>query len=309
MFKIFINLLNIMKYRGLFFTKFSSFATIATIFSLWLTGYINTGHQDVLGYVLILSVGILHGANDLKLLQNSLKDKSVSAKLLLVRYILIVAFVGISFFIIPSTALLVFILLSSYHFGEQHLHHKLKSPLLFSYGLYTFYGLLIFSLLFYLNQAETSKVIFGITGINISALVYRVIFVATAILLLGFTVFGYSKRFIKASLFEEVFLILVFFIIFKIASLIWAFAIYFIFWHSLPSLKDQMQVLYGNSTKKTVKSYILSSFVYWLIAIIGLGISIYVFRNHEALFLPVFFSFLAAITLPHVLVMHKIMHD
>lgn len=298
-----------MIFKGLFFTKSSSFATIATIFSLWLTGYLNPNYEDMLGYALILSVGILHGANDLKLLQVSFKSKSYSFMSMLIRYILVVVIVGVSFFVVPSIALLIFIIFSSYHFGEQHWHHKEKKNSYFNYLLYTSYGFLIFTLLFYLNPVATSDVIYGITGITISETTFEILFYVALILTAISVAIGLLNNSITVKLFEEVFLILVFYILFRTASLIWAFAIYFIFWHSLPSLIDQIKILYGGANKKTVKQYMVSSFIYWLFAIIGLALSIYFFRNNEDYFLPVFFSFLAAITLPHVLVMHKTMHQ
>ncbi|NND12296.1 MAG: beta-carotene 15,15'-dioxygenase, Brp/Blh family [Flavobacteriaceae bacterium] len=298
-----------MKSKGLFLTKYSSFATIATIFSLWLTVYLNEVFEETLGYFLILSVGILHGANDLKLLKSISKKKSPNGSRHLFRnYIVLVLLVGASFFILPTFALLAFVLLSSYHFGEQHWHDKIKEHNFIASLFYTIYGMLIFSLLFYLNPAETSAVISGITGIAITETHFEILFYITSGMLILIGSYTYFKGIMSTKLIEELFLLLVFFIIFRVASLVWAFAIYFILWHSLPSLLDQIQLLYGKPSMKSMKNYLASSFVYWILAIVGLALSAYFFGNDKDLFLPVFFSFLAAITLPHVLVMRKILH-
>ena len=129
---------------------------------------------------------------------------------------------------------------------------------------------------------------------------------STAVLLI-FSLYVWMKKDMNINVGEELFLIALFVIIFKLASLVWAFSIYFIFWHSLPSLKDQINVLYGTFNKESIRSYIKSSILYWIVAIIGLGLVLYFFRYDQSLFLSLFFAFLAAITLPHVFVMHRIM--
>ncbi|MGY8916478.1 MAG: Brp/Blh family beta-carotene 15,15'-dioxygenase, partial [Flavobacteriales bacterium] len=93
---------------------------------------------------------------------------------------------------------------------------------------------------------------------------------------------------------------------FKTASLLWSFAIYFILWHSLPSLVDQIRFLYGGVTKKNIILYLKTSFVYWAISVIGLALFFLFFGGDSDTFLSFFFSFLAAITFPHVLVMTRL---
>jgi beta-carotene 15,15'-dioxygenase len=82
---------------------------------------------------------------------------------------------------------------------------------------------------------------------------------------------------------------LVFAVIFKVGSLIWGFALYFIFWHSIPSLNDQIRFIYGNYSFNNFKLYLKSALAYWLISLLGI----------------VIVSFLAAITFPHAYVILK----
>jgi Brp/Blh family beta-carotene 15,15'-monooxygenase len=295
-----------MKNKGLFFTKLSSIATVATVFALWLSVYFSENVEDILGYILILSVGILHGANDIKLIRNTfIKEKKLSFKLVLRNYILLVLITGLSFFVLPAFALLVFVLLSAFHFGEQHMVNKIHLSKNLSKFFCLLYGLVIFGLLFYLNAADTSMVIFDLTGFMLSQIVYGYALIISFSLLLITGIYMFLSKQLTISLGEELFLLVLFFIIFKIASLIWAFSIYFIFWHSLPSLKDQIGLLYGNFSTEKLRLYIKESFIYWIVAIIGLGLVLFIFRSDKSLFLSLFFAFLAAITLPHVFVMHK----
>ena len=114
-----------------------------------------------------------------------------------------------------------------------------------------------------------------------------------------------SERVIKFNFFEEIILIILLFIIFNIASLIAGFAIYFIIWHSIPSLRDQIVELHSDFNKNTILLYLKNSTLYWLISIISLFILYYVV-NDDKLFISLFFSFLSAITFPHVLVMFNL---
>ena len=72
------------------------------------------------------------------------------------------------FYNIPILALITFVLLSSYHFGEHQwtLFERIEDD--FIKIFYFFYGLTIFSLLFYFNIKEVSEIIFDITTIELS---------------------------------------------------------------------------------------------------------------------------------------------
>ena len=93
--------------------------------------------------------------------------------------------------------------------------------------------------------------------------------------------------------------------IFNIASLIAGFAIYFIIWHSIPSLRDQIIELHSEFNTDNLVLYLKNSVLYWLVSIVSLFVLYYVV-NDEKLFISLFFSFLAAITFPHVLVMFNL---
>ena len=294
-----------MKNKGLFFSKLSSIATVCTVFALWISVYFSDQVEDALGFILILSVGILHGANDITLVKKVFKTKKdLSFFSILIRYVFVVIATGLSFFLIPGIALLVFVILSAYHFGEQHFASKIVKQNNLYNLLYAFYGLVIFGVLFYLNPSDTSEVIYNLTGFYPEKSFYKYILIVSLSLLFVIGIYGIIKKEISLKIGEELFLLILFVIIFKVASLIWAFSIYFIFWHSLPSLKDQIRLLYGKFDSRNVKKYVLSSIAYWILAIVGLGLVLYMFKEDQSLFLSLFFAFLAAITLPHVIVMH-----
>jgi uncharacterized membrane protein YdjX (TVP38/TMEM64 family) len=89
---------------------------VFSFFSLWLSVYLNATAEGVLSYLLILSIGIMHGANDLKLVNTTSKDFITKLGI----YIALVIIAALFFLQFLPLATALFIFLSAYHFGEQH---------------------------------------------------------------------------------------------------------------------------------------------------------------------------------------------
>lgn len=287
-------------------TKYSNISIVVSFFGLWLDSFFPNQIQIILGFSLIFSFGILHGANDLLLIRKIKGENTITYWRMLINYITIVLTAVLLFIFIPWLAMLLFIIVSSYHFGEQHWNKKkLYSNPLMTKLFQTIYGLFILLLLFEFHEKEVMGIMYGITGIeltfiNISLLLKIIGFILVA---LSFYNYNTSKVFQKNSAIELLYL-LVFAVIFKVGSLIWAFAIYFIFWHSIPSLLDQIKFLYGEVSTTNFKSYLKSAFIYWLISMVGIIILYFILKEYK-IFDSVFFSFLAAITFPHVIVIER----
>ena len=251
--------------------------------------------QNIIGIIAILCIGIIHGANDIKIIStfsnNGNKFKYFSF------YLLTVLIGCLLFFFLPSIALLVFVLVSCFHFGEQHWESKLK-PNKYNSFFYFFYGGVVFLLLFIIKHEDVSIVISQITGINFESIFFQISFLI--FFLCFFIIIFFKKEFIL--LFIEILLLLFFILVFSNSTLIYAFSFYFIIWHSLPSLKSQINNLYGEVSYASIYNYVKSSILYWLISIVGLFSFYYFFDIQSNYFLPLFFSFLAAITFPHVIV-------
>ena len=139
-----------------------------------------------------------------------------------------------------------------------------------------------------------------ITSIHISTerFYHAFYFVISGFLLLCLIKYFQSTTF-KKVIVQEILLLFVFAIIFKTSTLIWSFTIYFILWHSIPSMMDQINFLYGSTTYENFKKYFSSAFLYWIISLLGISVLYLMFKN-EYFFDALFFSFLAAITFPHV---------
>jgi Brp/Blh family beta-carotene 15,15'-monooxygenase len=279
-------------------------AIILSFFGLWLTSFISIENQIFTGFSLILTFGILHGGNDIIIAKNILLQKrDYSFLQILIFYILIIIVSALLFYFIPFLILFLFILVSGYHFGEQQLRFldKEKNKIIIEV-VQLLHGLIILFFLFEFHSKQVRDIIFDITSVNITpySITYSLYSILIVFSLGYFYLLVKNKNLIKI-LFKELFFLLVFVIIFKVSSLIWGFTIYFILWHSLPSIFDQITFLFGDYSKINFIKYIKAASLYWIVSLIGLG-AFYFFLNDIKHFNALFFVFLAAITFPHVLV-------
>lgn len=288
-------------------SKNSNLSILASFLGLWITSFFDYKFQIILGFLLIFSFGILHGANDLVVFKKIDVSKSpISYIKLLLSYIIVVLFSALLFIIIPWLALLLFILVSGYHFGEQHWQDIEDYNLKWIQPIYQFnYGIFILLLLFVFHIKEVEQIIFSITNVSIDFInMFYLLEFFGITLIMFFAYYYYKSKKFQEKIIEEILYLLVFAILFKVGSLIWGFALYFIFWHSIPSLKDQIKFLYGNYSFENFKLYFKSAFIYWIISLLGIVILYLLFKD-ERIFDALFFSFLAAITFPHAWVILK----
>lgn len=276
----------------------------SSILCLILSFIISEFVQNLLIFSGILSFGIIHGANDLLLLKKNLNNNKDSIISLMIPYLIMVILFGIFFYLIPSFALIFFVLFSSYHFGEQQwtMFSKQKQNNL---GIFYFiYGLFLFSFLFWSNNIFVTEIIYDITAINLDLAFYNYLLYFSII---GLTILVFLNfKYLTDQLFIQSFLMILLSIIFFNTNLIFAFGIYFVFWHSIPSIIEQSEYIYGSSNVKSFLNYIKSAIIYWIISLLGLLIIYYLLKDYQNLLISIFFSFLAAITFPHTIVIFKI---
>ncbi|MEM1338339.1 MAG: Brp/Blh family beta-carotene 15,15'-dioxygenase [Bacteroidota bacterium] len=282
-----------------------NWTVVSTFFCLWLSTQLSPAVQDYVAYSLILTFGVLHGANDLTLIA-SLRKENQGFVASLVRYLAIVLLVSAVFLLSRTGTLLLFVLISGYHFGEQHFGTSLHKNSPWRPLFFLSYGLTILFMIFFIKMNEVIPIVNEITGLSIGPNFYSYGLVVVGFVFLLQLGYHFITKQIKVNYIEELFMFLVLGIVFYIASLIWAFAIYFIFWHSLPSLRDQLTFLYGRVNRTTFLRYLKTSWWYWLAALLSLTVLYFVLREKVDYFITILLYLLAAITFPHVLVMSKV---
>ena len=282
-----------------------NFSIVASFLGLWITTHVPESFELILGFVLIFTFGMIHGSNDLLIVNKILTNiKHYSKFALLTAYLFIVSIAVLFFYWMPSLAMILFILFSAYHFGEQHWEHLfsktnsiLKSVFYFSYGMF------ILFLLFIFNDVEVKLIVSEITGYEVINLYSKIILVILGSFIgVVLTIDFFTKRLPIEVLLKELFTLVVLAIIFSSSSLIWGFSIYFILWHSIPSLIEQITFIYGDVKTDSTLKYCKAALPYWIISLVGMVI-LYVIFSSEKQFYSLFFAFIAAVTFPHAFVM------
>ena len=74
-------------------------------------------------------------------------------------------------------------------------------------------------------------------------------------------------------------------------------------------IEQKELIWYYKSLCQNFKKFLLKGAVYWLLAIVFLVVMYLILKNNIDFSLAIFFSFLAAITFPHVLVIYKMKSD
>ena len=279
---------------------------VVFVISIALSYLLPVIYQDILGFILILSIGVIHGANDLLIIKKYTRKNSLKSQISFFLFYLGLVFLGFVFFyIFPSIALLSFVLVSIYHFGEQHwevntsnadfINIKRIYPIIL-------HGLVFFVIVFMNNIDIVNDVLLSFNTISLNYTYLRILLIVLFLIYMSLLLLSKSIRGYFAD--EFIFFILLFLLTLN-SSLIFGFSIYFIFFHSVLSIKDQVKYIYGDDNSQYIKKYLISAFPYFILAILFL-IGSYLFIDFESLdILPIMFTFLAAITFPHVIVIEK----
>jgi Brp/Blh family beta-carotene 15,15'-monooxygenase len=278
---------------------------VFTIF-LTLSSLLSANYQDMIGFALVLSVGLIHGANDLLIIKKNSKFSSNYSQFWPFFTYVGLVFIGFTFFyLFPSFALIAFIIVSVYHFGEQHLEAiPITKSLKNNYRFISIvsHGIILFTIIF-MNNINTVNNVFLSFKINfLSSNTLNIILIIASIVYISTLVIN---KYLTSFIFSEILFFVLFYFLSLSSTLILCFSVYFIFFHSILSIKDQVKYIYGSNDNNSLKRYLLNSMPYFILAIIFLIL----FYNYTEIdnsdLLPIIFTFLAAITFPHVIVIEK----
>ena len=282
-----------------------NFSIVSSFLGLWITTHVPVGFELILGFILIFTFGMIHGSNDLLIVNKILKNINHYSKFtLLTAYLLIVSIAIIIFYLAPTLAMILFILFSAYHFGEQHWDHRFsKTNTILKSAFYFCYGMFILFMLFIFNDTGVKLIVSEITGYEMTNLHSQIVLAILGsfiglVLIIEFI----TKRLSITVILKELFTLAVLAIIFSSSSLIWGFSIYFILWHSIPSLIEQITFIYGDVKTDSTLKYCKAALPYWIISLVGMVI-LYAIFSSEKQFYSLFFAFIAAVTFPHAFVM------
>jgi len=286
------------------------FFLIANGFSLIIDQNKNIIISPLICLLLILTIGISHGSldhNKGKKLLNILKITNMYFFYLL--YILIGVLIIILWLILPTTTLILFLIVASYHFGKEDTDFLTDNNLSLNQLFYFLKGLLIviaplnfhfeetiniFKLL--LISDEKFYIFLGyIESYNIIPIIF-IFSVFSSIFL-----FIKNFRFINFSIFLDFFSILI--LNYYLSPLL-AFTFYFCFLHSIRHSISLIFELDQNNLKNGFLIFIKKALPITLITAIIFLVSLLILKNYYVLdnaILKVIFIGLASLTFPHIL--------
>ena len=220
--------------------KLFTFIVISTFFSIILNWILSDDNQFVIYFFLVLLFGIIHGANDIYLIVSGKSKNNKISKTTFI-YVVIVLLITLVFFNFPLLSLIFFVLFSCYHFGEQQwtiLDENIDSgPLFFNYGL------LIFATLFFFHRIEVIEIIYIISSFNLIEDFFKYLLITSILLTLISLLINYKR--VKSQILNQIILFPLLIIAFSQLSLFNSFALYFVIYHSIPSIFEQTSFLYG----------------------------------------------------------------
>jgi beta-carotene 15,15'-dioxygenase len=262
-------------------------------------------YQAIFCGILLCTVGIPHGANDYLYRP----DKSLMGilKFLGIYLGMILLYVGL-WWMAPLFALILFFIISFHHFGQSNFENESTKHLpSWLWGIW----ILALPALLHFNEAmgifkqmisseieptpspsyhQMQTIDFNRQLILIAAL--GTLYLISLVLYERENIVRYLIQFIIVSLW------------YFFTPLLSGFIIVFCLWHALQSLQHQA-IYFKQSTKGTVLQFTKAMMPLSLIALISFGVYVYFreFKIAEA------FILLSLITLPHVLVMHRLYHE
>lgn len=279
---------------------------------------ISSDVQIAVMLLFLLAFGIPHGALDYYV-DRRFSDASPSghALLFLSKYFLNMGLYAIIWYFFPTLALLLFILITAYHFGEIDWMGRVNSPyhrvFYFILGL----GWIVFLLCRHMDEAVSIFILMGQSRYTADAYLtiakkllpvsFIVLWVLHAVLLVFNRTFFKSNKEFLFSILQILMLSLI-----NIFLPLWlCFAFYFGLWHSLLSFDVIRGQLAISGDLNGWKKLLLKSIPYSLLAWAGLLVFMKyrLFEMEMAHVFQLLFIGIAVLTLPHLQVFTKLKVD
>lgn len=264
----------------------------------------------------MLLTGIPHGALDHLVAEKNLSSqrKSFSLFIFLLKYINKMFLYALLWYFVPSVALLVFIAISAYHFGETDLNELSVSKSL-KIPLFILYGSVLVMVLLLTHHTEVLPILQSLP--NYSASSIRLIFlfaighqsaIIFSLVFLFLITLGISCYWVKTKIIDLLTFVFQGFVLLFICSklpLLLAFSFYFGTWHSFLCLQGIRYHLTENQEPLAWGILIKKALLFSIVAVLGIVCSIIFWYNfgQSSDFLLGIFVGIAVLTAPHIEVM------
>jgi len=261
---------------------------------------------------MVVTIGLMHGATDHILYINS-EDATFKSKIpkpFIVKYLLIFLFMGLMWLILPSLAIIFFLVVSSYHFGQTQLQYiAISEGSVYKKLLYLVWGILILSLIVLLNLDESKALInSAIPTLDLTWLdADRSKSIILAASLMFLITYGILYKYItwKTMIFELAEILIITLLAYQ-SNLVITFGVFFGLWHSLRASQIQIHKV-STVQNYTIRLFVKESLPFTLISVFGIALMMLLASFYESS-IRVEMLFLVAIsmlTLPHMFIYER----
>ena len=278
-------------------------------------GFLSQNIQVAFFVTLILLTGIPHGSLDhlIQEANDKRQNRVYNFAKFIVKYLLLMAVYGLAWYWFSGISLMIFLIISAWHFGETDLENVPINSRIWSFTR-LFYGFYILSFILLTHTEEVNPIIQQmITGQNnalvfwkfIQANVKQILYLFGLVLSTIFIV-AQSEYFIKFDKIRILRLILILTLTIYL-PLLPAFALYFGGWHALCAFDTIHGYLQKDHPLLTFKSVYLKALPFTIMAIIFLSAFLYYCKNYTQAYnpFPILFIFISLITLPHLVIANQ----
>lgn len=286
-------------------------ALLCFLFNLMFHLNINT---QISFLILVLIIfGVPHGALDLYIDQH-LQKTAHNQKVFLVKYVANIVCYAMIWYFLPITALVIFIVITAFHFGEIDWMGKTNRPI--HKIVYTFLGFswILFLLSKNVNFAIDIFLKMGRSSFNtnqlisFASIIYPISLASITVIYAGLCFFK-DQFFFKKTHYYFALMQTSILILFTLYMPLWiCFAFYFGFWHSLLSF-DKIRVAFNiENTLKGWKSLLSKAAPFSIVAWFGFAYITFLTLNSKdasGIFTLLFIS-LSVLALPHLQVFTKL---
>lgn len=268
----------------------------------------------VVALVLIVLIGIPHGANDhllfFNLINKRVDEKNEKSTLFFSSYIGLILLYVCCWYLFPTFSLGLFILISIYHFGQSNVYiSPIESKFVKLISIFLSGSFVLLTPIF--AHIETALPVIQTLTKNpdffvLSDKLGNKLAISTGMLMIiHWVILMLSKHINFKDGLIEILNVFLLFGLFYYSPLWIGFAIYFTLWHAIPSIEDQINFFKTTRENYNLGKYIREIFPFSLIALLGLFLAFqfsgdYISVNQG---LALLFSFIAVITLPHMIMM------
>jgi len=266
----------------------------------------------------MLLTGIPHGATDHLVYWHKLRSKGKSNSWLnfLLPYLLQILLYGMLWWLLPQLSLVVFLVLSFYHFGQSQLYYiDLAENQLFKKAIYLLWGGGVLGILLLGHPVESISYLTGIVEEQYLSLAawqsYYVPFITIVACLwgLGMLICWQRGWIAGRELLREILISLLLGICLAVSNLWIGFGLYFGLWHATKTIRAEIRLLSDESeTIFSWRDWIKQALPFSLISFLGLGLLIFAWYLWGENMHPVFWFFVGVsmLTLPHMITLEHL---